>query len=196
MAKDWTGNAQSTFATLGASSHSEGERQGEDYYATDPKCAHDLHRLVELNNVWECAAGGGHLSNVFRQYGVLARESDIIDRTGGVQVIDFLTHQERHWGGDIVTNPPYRHAEEFVRKALDTIAHGNRVCMFLKLTFLEGKARRHLFKEHPPTQVMVYSERQKCAKNGDFNATESSAVAYAWFIWEKGYQGAPTIRWI
>lgn len=36
----------------------------------------------------------------------------------------------------------------------------------------------------------------KCAKNGEFEKYSSSAVAYAWFIWEKGYKGNPIIKWI
>ena len=37
--KDWKGNARSTFATLGASTHSDDDREANDYYATDPKAA-------------------------------------------------------------------------------------------------------------------------------------------------------------
>ena len=33
--KDWIGNKKSTFSTLGASSHSEHDRQVDDYYATE-----------------------------------------------------------------------------------------------------------------------------------------------------------------
>ena len=35
--KDWTGNKTATFVTLAASNHSEGERQVNDYYATEPR---------------------------------------------------------------------------------------------------------------------------------------------------------------
>ena len=31
--------------------------------------------------------------------------------------------------------------------------------------------------------------------NGDFDSIGSSATAYAWYIWEKGYKGFPEIRW-
>ena len=29
----------------------------------------------------------------------------------------------------------------------------------------------------------------------DFDKYESSATAYAWFIWEKGFKGNPEIHW-
>jgi hypothetical protein len=38
--------------------------------------------------------------------------------------------------------------------------------------------------------------RINCAKNGDFAAIKGTAVDYAWFVWEKGWRGAPTIGWI
>jgi hypothetical protein len=33
------------------------------------------------------------------------------------------------------------------------------------------------------------------AMNGDFDKYGSSAAAYAWFIWEKGYKGETTVKW-
>lgn len=35
--KDWTGNSNSIYKTLGASNHTEKERETNDYYATEPK---------------------------------------------------------------------------------------------------------------------------------------------------------------
>lgn len=99
-------------------------------------------------------------------------------------------------GFDIVTNPPYSKAEAFVRHALEICDDGHKVAMFLKLTFLEGKSRKKLFAEYPPKVVYVSSSRLICAKNGDFEAYGSSAVAYAWFVWVKGYTGDTTIKWI
>lgn len=68
--------------------------------------------------------------------------------------------------------------------------------MFLKLTFLEGKERKEFYKENPPKKIYVASGRLNCAKNGNFDDYSSSAVAYAWFIWEKGFKGSPVIDWI
>ena len=42
----------------------------------------------------------------------------------------------------------------------------------------------------------VSSSRLNCAMNGEFEKYPSSAVAYAWFVWEKGYRGNPVIKWI
>ena len=34
--KDWIGNNKSIYTTLGASNHTDKEREENDYYATDP----------------------------------------------------------------------------------------------------------------------------------------------------------------
>ena len=68
--------------------------------------------------------------------------------------------------------------------------------MFLRLLFLESQSRRKLFEKQPPKTVYVFSKRVNCAKNGDFVTYDSSAVAYAWFVWEKGYTGETVVKWI
>ena len=195
--KDWTGNAQAAYAIIGASNHSRTERQQEDYYATEPAAMEFL--LAEEGfapHVWECACGEGHLSKVLEAQGYDVRSTDFIYRGyGEAETVDFLK-AEGGFDGDIITNPPYKYALEFVEKALRMVGHGRKVAMFLKLTFLEGKGRKQFFLDNPPKTVYVSSSRLKCAKNGDFRATASSAVAYAWFVWEKGYAGNPAIKWI
>lgn len=193
MAKDWTGNSKSTFVTLGASSHSEGEREVNDYYATDPHAVELLLDLEEFSEcIWEPACGEGHMSKVLEEHGHSVYSTDLIDRGYGQGGVDFLKNNVT-WGGDIITNPPYKYAKEFVEKALETVGEGHKVAMFLKLTFLEGQARRDLFREHPPLTVYVSSARLQCGKNGVFEG--SSATAYAWFVWKKGHVGPTYIKW-
>lgn len=200
--KDWVGNGNSIYKILGASSHTAEERQQDDYYATDPKA---LKMLLERETfspyVWECSCGGGHLSNVLKVQGYKVKSSDIVNRGfEDTQIIDFLKVQrediKNDFSRDIITNPPYKYAKEFVEKALEISNDSVKIAMFLKLTFLEGQARYDLFKINPPKKVYVFSKRIICAKNGEFEKCESSAVAYAWFIWEKGYTGKPVIEWL
>lgn len=161
---DWTGNKKSIFGALGASSHTEGERQKEDYYATHPKAAELLLKLETFNkNIWECACGEKHLANVFLENGYNVRCSDLVDRCGN-EVYDFLSIDNLSWNGDIITNPPYKYAKEFIEKSLSIIPTGNKVAMFLKILFLEGKERKQFFQVNPPKVVYVSSSRITCAK--------------------------------
>lgn len=200
VTKDWSGNAKSIFVCNGASNHSEGVREMNDYYATDPKAVELLLEKERFSkNIWECACGEGHISKVLKVHGYNVRSSDIIDRGyEETEIIDFL-NTEHHNSMDIITNPPYKYAKEFVKKALDISKFGTKVAMFLKLTFLESKSRLELFKEYPPKIVYVSSARLQCAKNGDFatyGKSVGTAVAYAWYVWEKGFKGDPIIKWI
>ncbi len=198
--KDWIGNSKSTFVCNGASNHSDKERQSDDYYATEPIAIHKLCAVEKFTpTVLEPAAGGGHMVNALRDHGYTVIASDIVDRSGGGYAIVNFFERVAPCAVDIITNPPYKYAKEFVEHALDIVDYGRKVAMFLKLTFLESKSRRALFKKYPPKRVWVFSERVQCAKNGDFEKYKNSgatAVAYAWYIWQKGYTGQPTIGWI
>ena len=193
----WVGNKNSIFKTLGASNHTDYERESNDYYATEPKAAELLLEVEDLHTaIWECACGEGHLAEVFRRHGHTVKATDLIDRGYGLGGVDFLK-ENICFHGDIVTNPPYKYAREFVEHAIDTVADGYKVCMFLKLQFLEGKARKELFKKYPPKTVYVSSSRLHCAMNGDFERyAKCNAVCYAWFVWEKGYTGDTVVKWI
>lgn len=202
MSKDWTGDGNSVFKTIGASNHTNEQREINDYYATDPKCLRELLKYETFNPyVWECACGGGHLSQLLIDEGYRVKSSDVVNRGfNDTEIIDFLkvTKEDikNDYSRDIISNPPYKYAKEFVEHALDISMDSVKVAMFLKVTFLEGQARRELFKKYPPCRVYVFSKRMTCAKNGDFGYCKQGAVAYAWFIWEKGFKGDPVIKWI
>ena len=188
--------AESVFKNLGATNHSLGERQSEDFYATEPKAAELLLDVVpELNNIWECACGQGHLAKVFDNVSKLNKATDLIDRGYG-NIEDFLLSNKPYSNGDIVTNPPYKFAQAFVEHAINLVDVGRYVCMFLKVLFLESRSRKELFIKYPPKTIYVSSSRINCAKNGDFNSYTSSAIAYAWFVWIKGYTGESVVKWI
>lgn len=199
MNKDWTGNKQSVFSTLGAQNYAYEARESDDYYATEPLAVRELLKVEKFSPlVWECACGGGHISRELQAAGYQVLSTDIVDRHFGF-VRDFLDSSLPPPANefDIVTNPPYSLAKEFVEQAMKITPDGHKVAMFLKLQFLEGIARRSLFRKYPPKIIYVSTKRLHCAKNGDFNKSNSaSAVCYAWFVWEKGFMGDPIIKWI
>ena len=179
---------------IGTQTETSAARAENDFYATEPKAIEELMKIEKLNKkIWEPACGMGHLAKPLIREGYEVRCTDLIDRGFGEGGVDFLWQFE-DWDGDIITNPPYRLAEEFIRHGLDIIQKGNKVCMFLKLTFLEGQRRRWLFENHPPKTVWVSSGRIKCGTNGNFEGC-SSMMAQAWYIWEKGYNGPTILKW-
>jgi hypothetical protein len=197
---DWSGNSKAIYSTLGASNHSNDEREINDYYATDPKAMKLLLELESFDNkIWEPACGENHLTKVLREHGHTVRTSDLIIRTDDVEQLDFLSPSNNtKWDGDIITNPPYSYAAQFAEKALSLLNPGHKLAMFLKIQFLEGQSRREFFRLNPPKTIYVSTNRILCAKNGDFGGKEganSGAVCYCWFVWEKGFTGDPVIKW-
>ena len=201
MDKDWTGNKSTTFAQLGASNHSDVEREANDFYATDPNTLEILLSKLYKDNIKlhdtiiEPCCGMGHLSKVLEGYGYKVYSYDLVDRGYGTTGVDFL---KQNFTGmfDILTNPPYKYAQEFVEHSIDMLENGCYCIMLLKIQFLEGQARRKLFDKHPPKYIYVNSTRQTCYINGDMSKKMSSASCYCWFVWEKGYTGEPIIRWV
>jgi len=148
MKKDWTGNKRTEFVTLGASSHSDHDREQHDYYATEPSVIDALFEVETFNGeIWENACGEGHLSKRMEALGKEVLSTDLIDRGYGLGGVDFLA-TDRKWRGDIITNPPYRYAQEWVEKSLDVLEqNGQKLALFLKLTLqkmcIEWGLRKH-----------------------------------------------------
>ena len=186
---------------VGASAHSAYKRPEDDYYATDPEALvkfigqynADGERLH--NQVWECACGEGNLSEVLLDLGHTVFATDKVNR-GNNHTFDFVTPTMRiEWSGDILTNPPYKTAQEFIESALERVKVGNKVIMLLRIQFLESQRRHEFFKAHPPKYVYVHSSRIQIRLNND-PSINNSALCFAWFVWQKGYTGSTTIRWI
>lgn len=186
--KDWVGNASVRNCNLRSK-----DAEKNDYYATEPKAVHLLLEHEKFQHtILEPACGEGHISEVLKAHGYDVISSDLVDRGYG-EVRNFFGY--KNLGNiDIITNPPYKYAKEFIEHALDISADGAKIAMFLKLTFLEGKSRRDLFHNTPPQTIYVSSARLQCGKNGLFEG--SSMVAYAWFVWRKGHYGPTNIKWI
>lgn len=188
------------YVNLGASNHTDNERSKNDFYATPPLAVNHLLDVEQFNQeIWEPACGMQHITNILKDRGYVVKCSDIVNMVNdpNIEIIDFLSYDGK-WNGDIITNPPFKYATEFVYKALDVINIGHKVAMFLKIQFLETKKRMELFKEHPPKIIYVSSNRYGCSRNGIFNEDGNcgSAICYCWFIWEKGFKGDPIIKWI
>ena len=202
--KDWTGNKKSTFTMLGASNHAQEEREVNDFYATDPIAIDKLFEVEQFDvNIWECACGDGELSKRMIKFGKNVFSSDLIDRgyedcRSGLNFLEIETGPDKPvFEGDIITNPPYKYISEFILKALELVQEGHKVAMFCKLTTLESQSRYDdIFSKYPPKTIYVFSKRIACYKNNDRSKYQSSAVCYAWFVWEKGFTGDPIIKWI
>lgn len=199
--KDWSGNKASVKTMLGVNykTNNTQNREQNDYYATDPIAVRKLCEKIQLpHTIWECACGAGNLSEELVKMGYSVYSSDLIDRGYGRSGVDFLkTAELPHGCKCILTNPPYKYANEFILHALELLPVGGVCAMLLNICQLSGKQRYNkIFKQYPPMGVYVFIGRVQCAKNGEFCADVNGAINYAWFMWQKGNKFAPMIDWI
>jgi hypothetical protein len=155
------------------------------------------------DNVWEPANGFSRISRVLREYGLRVATSDIHRWHSGTKVerafADFsdLPSPFRRNGCDIITNPPFVRAQEFVEHSMDLLHDGGRLCLLLRLQFLEGNKRADMFKKYPPLRVHVFSYRLPRMHRFLYRGPQGgSTIAFAWFVWSKGYKGPTEIKWI
>lgn len=182
------------------------ERVENDFYATPRNATEAILNMVELKgSILEPAAGQGHISVVLKEkypYNEIV-STDLVQRNEkfGVPIqggIDFLTHDFNRKFDNIITNPPFNMAQEFIERALQLA--DDKVIMFAKIQLLEGNKRKEMFDNAPLKYVYVFSKRVNPLRNGEElneNGKKwSNTMCFAWFVFEKEYEGEPVIRWI
>jgi hypothetical protein len=142
--------------------------------------------------VWEPACGDGAIVDVCREWGIVTLASDLNDHGCGMTGCDFLK-QPRLLAPNIVTNPPFKLANQFVEKGLDLGAE--KVCLFLRLAFLEGARRYNSGLWKRLHRVHVFAERQTLWRGNHARAGEEKGgmIAFAWFVWERSEHEQSTV---
>jgi hypothetical protein len=141
----------------------------------------------------EPCANRGFMVRPLAEYFGSVIASDVHDYGAGFPVEDYLFPGHIPEVDFTCMNPPFRLAEQFVQRALETSRIG--CAAILRSAFLEGKARFDgLFSVTPPAFVLQFAERIPMVK-GRVDSTAASATAYAWLIWLHG-QHDTRLRWI
>jgi hypothetical protein len=168
--------------------------RGDDLYETPAVAVRALLTCENLPPVvWEPAAGRGAIARVLMAAGHTVYASDWGCYGFGLGGLDFLHADATPEGcSAIVTNPPYKIANAFVRHA---IALCPIVMMLMRLAFLESEGRRDILDESCLARVHVFRNRLPMLhRDGWTGNRNSSSICFAWFVWERGYVGHPTIR--
>ena len=180
----------------GSGQHTYAER-GEDCYETPPEAVYALMQVEQLPKwIWEPAAGPGSIVRVLRAAGHIVTASDLhdygcLDCAFGIDFLALKENPTRLYPGAILTNPPYQLAQQFVEKALEKSL---LVIMLLRLAFFESEKRRKILEESGLARIHVFRNRLPMMHRKGWNGKKaSSAIPFAWFVWERGYQGPTTI---
>jgi hypothetical protein len=185
-----TGNAKASLST-----------RGDDLYETPQEATRALLEVETFTSaVWEPACGPGAIVNVLRETGHRVYATDLVayglpDSESGV---DFLMERQQpgFYIGALVTNPPFKLANEFVTHAL---ALGiPKVAMLLRLGFIESERRSAILDGGMLARVHVFRNRlpmmHRAGRGTQVAKSNSSAMAFAWYIWEQTHTGPTEIR--
>lgn len=142
----------------------------------------------------EPACGAGHMSRTLKKYFRDVESSDAYEYGYGYKR-DFLAYPFELKSVDwVITNPPFRLAEEFVLRAFRVARHG--VAILARTVFLESVGRhQRIFNKTPPTKFAQFSERVPMVK-GRLDSSASTATGYAWLVWELGTDTTPRLMWV
>jgi hypothetical protein len=162
-----------------------------DFFPTPPWGTRALFRHVlpvlgvaAIGSVWEPACGEGHMAAVIGEFTdapVIA--TDIFDYGYGTAPVDFLDQlappfTSADW---IITNPPFKPADQFAVRALDLARVG--VALLLRTQWLESEDRYHsIFRDKPPSLFAPFVERVPMLR-GRWEPDASTATSYSWFVW-------------
>ena len=171
-----------------------------DYFPTPPWATRALLEWLDersaalggRGSVWEPACGEGHMARPLAERFECVMATDAHDYGFGT-VRDFLWpgHDEPvDW---IITNPPFRLADQFALTALARATCG--VALLVRTGFLEGGTSadnryRTLFSVSPPSDILQFCERVPMFR-GRLDAEGSTATAYCWLVWRYLRRPAP-----
>lgn len=157
-------------------------RQAEDFYPTPAACTEALIAVEgeeirrAAGRVWEPACGDGAISRVLARRGFHVVSTDLVDRGYADMDLraDFFGFGEA-LGPAIVTNPPFKLAERFIR-------HAHRLevrylALLLKSTYWHAAERYALWREHPPAAIYPLTWRP------DFLDKGAPTMDCAWMVW-------------
>lgn len=184
------------------------EAGNKDYeYAYDGKYVAPIRLRNEKFYIWEPAAGVGNLSNFLLERGYQVFATDIKDRgaNGVIGGIDFLKADPNgltqiypvFTPRIIITNPPYSLATEFILHALEVLRDGGLYIALMNISYLAGIDRyKRVYSKGCLREVYIFSKRIECWRNNNPNLQSGHMANYAWYIFQKGYFGQPTLYWL
>lgn len=163
----------------------------DDLYESPPEAVRALLAAENLpRRIWEPACGPGSIVKVLRSTGRIVLATDLVNYSWPGQNAygwDFLSEQQLPENIEaIVTNPPFKLANEFVAHALDLCPH---VYMLLRLAFLESSRRSKILDGGKLRKVLVFRNRLPMMhRDGWTGPKVSNPTAFAWFCWSRDNQ--------
>jgi hypothetical protein len=175
-----------------------------DFFPTPPWATRALFEHVlyaktfKDQHLWDPACGDGAMVRVLFEYSRHALGSDVHNYGEGFRSHDFLLPfvPWEGWRPDwIITNPPFRLAEQFVWHGLEIAERG--VAVLVRSVFIESIGRyKNLFKTRQPAVMAQFVERVPMVK-GRLDKAAVTATSYCWLVWTRRQRAIATeLIWI
>ena len=176
-----------------SANNATGKRRKSDFYETPYTLTRkflDVEYFNKNSTVCEPACGGGAITRVLKEHW----EDDKV--TAYDQETNFLWETGEY--DYIVTNPPFSIAFEFIQRA--KLVAKSKFAFLLPLSYLHGKKRFdeiYSDRTYGLEKVYVFTRYpmlgEALREDGKYN---TGMMVYAWFVFEKEYDGSPVIDWI
>ena len=181
----------------------EYERRDADAYWTEPWVTEALLESFPLKEpFWEPACGRGDIVQVLRKRNWLVFASDIHAhgcQDSKIVIVDFLA-ELRRWpftpqtAATIITNPPYKLAEPFIRRALEWAGNYHAtVAMLLRHEFDCAGGRSDLFDRPDFAAKITLRKRPRWDWWEREKPKASPRHNFAWFVWSATHIGSPQL---
>lgn len=169
-----------------------------DDFPTPPWAVRSFCRWLQPDpawKVWEPAANRGYMAGALAEFFDQVEGSDVHDYGAGFPLYDFLMFGEPlHRPDWIITNPPFRLAEEFVDRALGIASDG--VAIIVRSVWSEGSGRfERIFRDRPPAWILQHVHRVPMVR-GRYDPEASTATSYSWFVWRQEGERQTRFGWL
>lgn len=174
-----------TIAELLGCGSKTNKREKDDFYATPPLCTHALlnveinliHGVFKGPSVWEPCAGDGAILRVLWERNIEVVATDLVQRGACESRIDFLM-ERKPLAPNIITNPPFKLANQFVRHAFDIGIE--YMAMLLPASFPNSEKSAKTFDIWKPARIHALGWRP------DFTGQGKPTMRCSWFVWQRG----------
>jgi hypothetical protein len=178
------------------------ERDPHDWYVEPYECSAALFSVEEFEgSIWDPACGIGRIVESARSAGFQSIGTDLVSR-GPIcsRISDFLCREYTPEFSNIVTNPPFRLAEEFIREAIEILPSKGKLAAILPLVWLSGfSSKRDWLPRSPLKTVYPLSPRPSMPPGKVIEAgirPGNGTKDFAWLVWQRDFEGLASVKFL
>lgn len=177
-------------------------RDPDDWYVEPEWCSEALFAAVPFEGkICDPCCGLGRVLDAAAAAGYQTLGGDIRDRGASARhdflQLDFFNPQIALSAENIVCNPPYKFGDQFAQEA---VARAERkAALLLRSGWANAASRSRWLEALPLRHVLAISPRPSMPPGRVIQSGKkvgNGREDYAWFVFERGYEGKPEFGWL